>query len=295
MRRFLIGACTLSIALLGGCGGSGNGSDTRVTDLTLTPNNVIVRPGASRGFVYNIQGVGTPDLSVNWTTDSGQIDNNGVYTAPATEGIAHVTVRSVADSTKSAISTITVSSTAGPTFVYDLTKALSLKNHYFVVAPSGAFELGQAVTVTGTANTGITYSVTTPGGGSIDASGHYTAPTTAGNYPIKLTSSADTTQTDYVYAVVQPNPAGVTGTITISAPRGADGNPLPLLNVGQTYRFGYSLTVNGSTNNTVTWSVTNGATIGADGSFRASAPGTYTVTVTSAALGRSASTTVTAG
>lgn len=48
-------------------------------------------------------------------------------------------------------------------------------------------------TVTGSSNTGVTWSVSS-GGGSITTAGVYTAPATAGTYIVTVTSKADTTK-----------------------------------------------------------------------------------------------------
>ena len=62
------------------------------------------------------------------------------------------------------------------------------------VAPGGAVAF--AATVTGTANTAVTWSVQEGGaGGSVTPSGGYTAPASAGTYHVVATSQADATRT----------------------------------------------------------------------------------------------------
>jgi len=57
------------------------------------------------------------------------------------------------------------------------------------VAPGGTQQF--AATVTGTTDTAVTWSVVEAGGGSVSATGLYTAPATAGTYHVKATSKAD--------------------------------------------------------------------------------------------------------
>ena len=298
MRRIFSWCAALSLIPLTGCGGgSGNSSSggNRISSVTITPTSAIVRPNGTRAFVFQIQGTGTPDTSVVWSTDSGTIDNNGVFVANGTQSTAHVTVKSVFDPTKTASADVTVSSTAGPTFSIDSSTTTTLARRFFAVDASTRFDLGALIKVSGAANTGIVWTVITPDGGSIDANGVYTAPAINGNYLIRFAAAADLTQFDYVYAVVGPRAsAPVTGTISISPPLGANGAPLTVLQVGTTYRFGYALTLQNSTDTSVTWSVTNGASIGTNGTFIAPRPGTYTVTVTSVASGQAASATLSA-
>jgi hypothetical protein len=295
MRRISYAVSVTALLALAGCGGGSSSSGTRITSLTISPAAAIVRPNGTRAFVPQIQGSGSPDTHVTWSADAGKIDNNGIYTAPAAGSLAHVTVKSVADPAKSATATITISDTAGPTFLFDSSAVPTLARHFFSIAAGGTLDLSRLITVAGSTNAGILWSVVTPNGGTITAGGVYTAPAANGSYLIQFASAADPTQIDYVYAVIGPLASGpVTGTIAIKAPLGTDGNPLSVLKVGRTYRFGYALTLQNSTDASVTWSATNGGAIGSDGSFTAPFAGAYTITVTSVASGQSASTTVTA-
>jgi len=61
-------------------------------------------------------------------------------------------------------------------------------------------------TVTGTANTSVAWSVTESGGGTVNASGGYTAPSSTGTFHVVATSAADSTKS--ATAVVTVVPAG---------------------------------------------------------------------------------------
>jgi hypothetical protein len=103
-------------------------------------------------------------------------------------------------------------------------------------------------TVTGTANTAVTWSVQEANGGTIDASGNYTAPMKAGSFHVVATSQADSSKssavgvsvtapapvfnttpptasaegTAYSYAISATDPAGTAVTLALTtAPAGA--------------------------------------------------------------------------
>jgi hypothetical protein len=123
-------------------------------------------------------------------------------------------------------------------------------------------------TVTGSSNTSVTWSAT---GGTVSASGLYTAPATAGTYTVKATSAADTTKS-------------ASATCTVSAPAAVAISVSPTsasVSTGGTQQF--TATVTGSSNTSVTWSATGG-TVSASGLYTAPATaGTYTVKATSVA------------
>ena len=133
------------------------------------------------------------------------------------------------------------------------------------------------VSVTGTSNTSVTWSAT---GGTVSASGVYTAPTTPGSYVVTATSMADKAVS--ASAAVTVN-AGIS--ISIS-PASAS------ILVKGTQQF--TAAVSGVSNTAVTWSASGGS-VSSSGLYTApSTPGTYMVTVTSASDNTtSASATVT--
>jgi hypothetical protein len=76
------------------------------------------------------------------------------------------------------------------------------------VRPSSALIAPQATvrfsaSVSGTANTAVTWSVTEPGGGSVDGSGLYFAPASTGTFHVVATSAADPAATGVAQVVVQ--------------------------------------------------------------------------------------------
>lgn len=130
--------------------------------------------------------------------------------------------------------------------------------------------------VTGTANTAVTWSVVEPGGGTIDATGHYTAPATAGAYTLRATSVADASAHADAAVTVTAAPAAVT--VSVSPSPAATNSCLTVT---------FAATVSNTTNRSVTWSVQEGAaggTISSSGVYTApSTAGTYHVVAASVA------------
>jgi hypothetical protein len=133
-------------------------------------------------------------------------------------------------------------------------------------------------TVYGTTNTNVNWSTS---GGTISASGLYTAPAVAGNYIVTATSVADVSKSgSAAISVIQPSQIS----ITVSP------NSSTLQSGGQQQ---FSATVSGSSNTAVTWTA-SGGTVTTTGLYTApSSAGTYSVTATSVAdTTRSATVTV---
>ena len=71
-----------------------------------------------------------------------------------------------------------------------------------VVGPSGTASFASAVT--GSVDTGVTWQVAEASGGTVDASGRYTAPTVAGAFHVIATSQADPTKSATAIVTVTP-------------------------------------------------------------------------------------------
>jgi beta-glucanase (GH16 family) len=172
--------CTLS--------GYGTGvlSPTTVA-VSVTPTSVSLLSGGSQQFTATV--TGSTNTAVSWSATGGTISSSGFYTAPSTAGTYTVTATSAADPTKSAAATVAVSAPVIAVSVSPSSASLS----------TGGTQQFTA-TVTGTTNTGVTWSAT---GGTISSSGLYTAPSTAGTYTVKATSVADSTKSAYATVSVQ--------------------------------------------------------------------------------------------
>jgi hypothetical protein len=97
------------------CGGSGSGTNTPPppvpVSISVQPASVNALVGSTVTFAPTVSGSDNTQVSfkVDEGNNGGVIVANGEYTAPALPGTYHVTVTSVADSTKTARATVTVS------------------------------------------------------------------------------------------------------------------------------------------------------------------------------------------
>ncbi|HTT17807.1 MAG TPA: Ig-like domain-containing protein [Candidatus Sulfotelmatobacter sp.] len=135
------------------------------------------------------------------------------------------------------------------------------------VKPGGTQQF--TATVTGSSNTGVSWSVLR-GGGSINSSGLYTAPNTTGSSTVQVQSQADTTKTATATVTI-------TSTVSVSVSPGT-----AAVSEGGTQQF--TARVSGSSNTNVTWSGTGIGSISSSGLYTApNSQGSATVTATSVA------------
>lgn len=229
--------------------------------VTLAPLTASLIPNGTQQFTATV--TGNPNTAVTWTATGGTIDANGLYTAGTSTGVFSVTATSHADPTQSALATVTIS---------DVQVVINPKTVTMQAGSSRQFQ----VTVTGSTNTAVTWSVPNTLNGTISATGYYTAPMTPGTYSVIATSVADPARSDT--ATVTVTAAPVVG-ISIT-------NPTNTVTLKQGATQQYTAQVTGSTNTQVSWSASGGS-ISATGLFTAptgaTAAGTYTITATSVA------------
>jgi hypothetical protein len=245
----------------------GGGSTPPPISVSVSPASTSVAVGTTRQFTASV--TGTTNTVVNWTATGGTISASGLYTAGATAGSFVVTATSVQDPSKSASATVTVSPVTQVSVSISPTSA---------TVQSGATRQFTA-TVTGTSNTSVTWSAT---GGTVSASGLYTAGTTAGSFSVSATSVQDPTKS-------------ASASITIPAPQPVNVTIAPLSTTLFTSGVQqFTATVSNAANTAVTWSATGG-TVSSAGLYTAgTATGAFAVTATSVQdPARSATATVT--
>jgi len=102
--------------LLTACGGGSNSAAAPSTSMismsvTVAPATATLPTGGSQSFSAMV--AGSSNTAVSWSiaegASGGTIDNNGLYTAPQASGTYHVLATSQADTSKSAMATVTVS------------------------------------------------------------------------------------------------------------------------------------------------------------------------------------------
>ena len=157
--------------------------------------------------------------------------------------------------------------------------------------------------VTGTASTAVTWSVEEADGGTVDASGRYTAPATEGTYHVtaELNATASTTGANLLQ-VQASSAAKKKSTSVVHVSRTASSVAVSVNPSGTTVAAGssaaFAATVTGTTNVAVTWSVAEGAscgTVNASGLYSAPTTGAtcHVVATSQADTTRSATATVT--
>jgi len=132
------------------------------------------------------------------------------------------------------------------------TATVSVGPSTVTLGPGGAQKFAATVVGTDVTNNAVTWSVDEPGGGTIDASGSYTAPSTTGTFHVRATSVAAPSSPPGTATVTVKSPSGITVGISPTT---------PTITVHGSILFESS--VAGSGDPAVTWSVeeTGGGTI----------------------------------
>jgi hypothetical protein len=172
-----------------------------VITVSVNPSAATVTAGGSAAFTATV--ANTTNQAVNWSVQEGAaggtVTSAGAYTAPATAGTYHVVATSLADTTKAAVATVTV--TAPPPLAVSVTPSSAS------IAAGAALTF--SATVSNSSNQAVTWSVQEGSvGGSVTSGGLYTAPSTAGTYHVVATSSADPSKS-------------ASGSVTVGAPASA--------------------------------------------------------------------------
>ena len=231
----------IAVAFESGCVGVTGGCKARrccdrsgSVSIAINPTNASIQVGGTQQFSATV--TGATDPSVTWSATGGTVSSDGLYTAPSAIGTYAVTATSVADSTKSATATVSVTSGSPAVSIAVNPGSASLQ--------AGATQQFTAA-VSGTSNTAVTWSAS---GGTISASGLYTAPAAAGTYSVIATSVADSTVSGA--ATVTVTAATATISVAINPPSAA----LQTGKYAAVQRNGYR----GQRNTAVTWSASRG-------------------------------------
>ena len=162
---------------------------TQQVVVAVSPSNSSVQAGGTQQFTATVSGASND--AVSWSVREGaaggMVSASGLYTAPMVAGTYHVVATSQADVTRSATAVAIVTAAPLPVVVTVNPGTASL-------SPGGSQQF--SATVTNDSNTMVTWSVQegSPDGGTITATGLYTAPATSGSYHVVATSTADTTR-----------------------------------------------------------------------------------------------------
>jgi len=253
--------------------------------VSVSPITTNVAVGAQQQFTATV--TGTTNTAVTWSLSGsgcsgatcGTITAAGLYTAPAaipSPGAVTVTATSKADTTKSGNATATI--------VAAVLVSVSPTSANVIAGAQRQF----SATVTGTANTAVTWSLSGSGCsgsacGTITTAGLYTAPSAVpspATVTVTATSQADPTKS-------------ASATVTVIAPVVVSVSPTST-NVATAASQQFTATVTGTTNTAVTWTLSGAGCSGAAcgtitvaGLYTAPnaipSPATVTVTATSQA------------
>ena len=95
------------------CAGCSDGTTTRSVAVGISPATATVGPGGAQQFTASV--TGSSSAAVIWSVQEGaaggSVDQQGLYTAPATPGTYHVLATSQADPSKSATAAVVVQQT----------------------------------------------------------------------------------------------------------------------------------------------------------------------------------------
>ena len=270
MRNYILTLAifALAITIIGcGSGSGGTGGDKQDITVSVSPKTVSVAGDATQqitatilnphntGVTWTLSGSGCTGSACGTLGNYGGNNNQGwtaTYTAPLTvPNPATVSVKATSrdDATKSDTATITITA---PVVTVSVTPATPTA----ILGSTQQF----STTVRGTTNTAVTWS--TPGPGTINSSGLYTAPdtlTTPKTVTVTATSQADTTKSG-------------SATITIPAVTIAVSPKVSAVILGASQQF--TATVTNATNIAVNWSMSGPGSVSASGLY--TAPITWT-------------------
>ncbi|AKU91473.1 glycosyl hydrolase family 28-related protein [Vulgatibacter incomptus] len=224
--------------------------------VTIEPSDIELLTSESHLFQARVSG--TVDQIVSWTASGGTIDSTGLYTASTEPGVYTVIATSLADPQSSATAQVTVKAREPVVVTIEPTEIelLTSESHRFQAR------------VSGTEDHTVSWSAS---GGTIVATGLYTAPSEPGTYSVVATSFADPQATATAQVVVRAREPVVVSIDPIYVE----------LLTSESQRF--QAWVSGTDDHTVSWSA-SGGTIDAGGLYTSpSEPGTYSVVATSLA------------
>ena len=155
----------------------------------VSPTSTEMFTGAQQQFSATV--TGNPDTGVVWSASGGSISETGLFTAPSTGGTYEVTATSRAAPQRKAVAKVTAIA---------VNVTVSPANTTMFTGGKRQF----TAQVTGHPNTAVNWS--SPTGGSVDASGLYTAPETPGTYHVTAQSQANPASTGTAGVTVIENP-----------------------------------------------------------------------------------------
>ncbi|MGC1872881.1 MAG: alkaline phosphatase family protein [Acidobacteriaceae bacterium] len=241
-------------------------SPPTISSVSVTCNPSTVAPSATSQCKATVQGTGDFSSAVTWTANGGTINSSGLFTAPGSTGSVKVTATSTQDPSKSGTATITIATQSTPPTISSVSVSCSPST----IAPSATSQCSATVHGTGSYSSAVTW---TASGGTISATGLFTAPGSAGSVMVTATSTQDTTKfgTATITLMAAPPTISSVGVVCSASTIATNATSQCTATVHGT----------GSFSSTVTWTA-SGGTIDSTGLFTApSSTGSFMVTATS--------------
>lgn len=167
-------------------------NDTPAVSVSVSPTSTTTRVLSSATFTATVSNA--DDTSVTWSTTGGSINSSGVFTAP---------------SSVSASTTYTITATSAQDTTKSDTASVEVVPVIVTVTPSATTTLGgRTVTLTATVSNATTSAVTwSSSGGSVNASGVFTAPgvTSTTTYTVTASSTVDSSRAASASVEVTPD------------------------------------------------------------------------------------------
>ena len=193
-KRLLLFVIPISL-IWAGCGGSKKDTTPTGVTITISPTTASVAGATTQQFTATV--TGSTNTAVNWQVNgvaggdatNGTVSGTGLYTAPTvlpTTTTVAVTAVSQADTTKTATAAVTLTAPA---------VTISISPTSATVTAGGTQQFTPTVTVTGSTNNAVTWSVSGVQGGdaihgTIDANGLYTAPASPPRSSVTVTATS---------------------------------------------------------------------------------------------------------
>lgn len=246
-----------------------------LTSISLSPSSISLAPAATQQFVAtgHFTGGGTGSVTVTWTATGGTISTSGLYTAGAAVGPYQVTATVTGGSIAG---TAAVTITPAPPTLTSVTVAPAT----ITLVPAATQQFAATAHYSDGSTSRTLPMDWTAAGGTVNATGLYTAGAVDGNYQVTATAQGTAIAGQATVTIATPPPNLVS--IEVSPP---GVRILPFIT--QQYTAVGRLSDNSTTPVAVTWSVTFSTltsvhnTISASGLFSAgNVLGPFTVTAT---------------
>lgn len=199
--------------------------------LSISPSTVALPQGGTFQFNYSCS-----SGAVNWSASGGSINADGTYTAPSSVGTYTVTATSALDPGVSASATVTVTLSSE--------KKVVIAPGVLSLFPGASSHFSAAVQ--GLSDASVTWSIVEVGGGAVDSTGAYVAPSMPGTYTVKATSVQDPTLSGA--ATVQVSPVVIT--------------PQASVLLAPLFTHAFAATLAPGASGPITWSIDEGPSAG---------------------------------